>query len=83
MPDSITSCFIRPYYERDTLCHWEVLIDPVQIRPGYIACEDIAMFIHEHQARDFVRRLKAKNPNLVELAVVPSTCPLDSQGAAQ
>ena len=75
MPKTVTSCFICPYYERDHLCHWEVLLDPVQIRPGYIQSDDIAMFDQEHQARDFVRHLKSENPDLVELAVVPSDCP--------
>lgn len=75
MPKRVTSCFIRPYYERDHLCHWEVLLDPVQIHPGHIQSDDIAMFDQENQACDFVRRLKAENPDLVELAVVPSDCP--------
>lgn len=82
MSDPITSCFIRPYYERNTLCHWEVLLNPVhictgeQIRSGHIQCNDIAMFDDEQHALDFVRRLKAENPELVELAVVPSICPV-------
>ena len=75
MPKTVTSCFIRPYYERDHLCHWEVLLNPVQIRPGHIQSDDIAIFDQEHQASDFVRHLKSANPDLVELAVVPSDCP--------
>ena len=75
MSDPITSCFIRSYYEQDTLCHWEVLLNPEQIRPGHVACDEIAIFVEEHQAREFVRDLKAENPELVELAVVPSACP--------
>ena len=75
MSDPITSCFIRSYYEQDTLCHWEVLLNPEQIRPGQLACDEIAMFVEEHQAREFVRDLKTQNPELVELAVVPSVCP--------
>ena len=82
MPDPITSCFIRSYYEQDTLCHWEVLLNPEQIRPGLLACDGIAIFHEEHQARDFVRNLKAEYPDLAELAIVPSDCPQASpQGA--
>ena len=76
MSDPITSCFIRSYYEQDTLCHWEVLLNHEQIRPGQLACDEIAMFVEEHQAREFVRDLKTQNPELVELAVVPSICPV-------
>lgn len=88
MPKRVTSCFIRPYYERDHLCHWEVLLDPVQIRrgqqirSGHIQCEGLAMFNEEHQAHDFVRHLKAQHPDLVELAVAPSDCPQASPHGA-
>lgn len=75
MSKPVSSCFLRPYYERDHLCHWEVLLNPVQIRPGHIQSDDIAIFNQEPQARDFVDRLKAQNPDLAELAVVPSNCP--------
>lgn len=89
MPKGITSCFIRPYYERDHLCHWEVLLNPVQIRTGqqirsgHIQCEGIAMFNEEHQAHHFVGRLKTENPELVELAVAPSDCPHATNQKAQ
>lgn len=79
MREAPTSCFIRSYYERDTLCHWEVLINPEQYRPGSFVCDEIAMFNDEHQARDFVRDLKAQHPELVELAAIPSACPLPTQ----
>ncbi|UNV91815.1 MULTISPECIES: hypothetical protein [unclassified Comamonas] len=75
MPKVITSCFIRSYYEQGVLYHWEVLLNPEQIRPGLLACDEIAIFHEEHQARDFVRDLKAEKPELVELALVPSNCP--------
>ena len=75
MPKVITSCFIRSYYEQGVLYHWEVLLNPEQIRPGLLACDEIAIFHEEHQACDFVRNLKAENPDLVELAVAPSDCP--------
>lgn len=89
MPKAITSCILRPYYERDHLCHWEVLLNPIQIRTGqqsrsgHIQCEDLAMFNEEHQAHDFVRGLKAQNPELVELALVPSNCPHATNMEAQ
>ena len=72
MPEAITSCYIRPYYEGDHLWHWEVLLNPEQIRPGCMACDDIHIYVEEHQARDFVRQLKTEIPGLVELAIV---CP--------
>ena len=82
MPKVITSCFIRSYYEQGVLYHWEVLLNPEQIRPCVIACDEIAIFHEEHQARDFVRNLKAEYPDLAELAIVPSDCPQASpQGA--
>lgn len=71
MPRAITSCFIRPCYEGGHLWHWEVLFNPEQIRPGCVMYDDSDIFVEEHQARDFVRHLKAENPELVELAVVP------------
>ncbi len=74
MSKPVSSCFLRPYYEQDTFCHWEVLLNPEQIRPGQLACDEISMFVEEHQAREFVRDLKTENPDLVELAVVPSAC---------
>ncbi|MFD2754255.1 hypothetical protein [Comamonas terrae] len=83
MHDAPTSCFIRPYYERDTLYHWEVLLDPVQIRPGYTVSTAVGIFDGEHQARDFVRGLKAEHPELVELAAIPSACPLTSSQEAK
>jgi len=78
----ITSCLIRSYYEQGVLYHWEVLLNPEQIRPGVIACDEIAIFHEEHQARDFVRNLKAEYPDLAELAIVPSDCPQASPHGA-
>lgn len=78
MPEAITSCYIRPYYEDDHLWHWEVLLNPEQVRPGCFACDEIHIYVEEHEAREFVHQLKSENPEMRELAVVPSRCPKET-----